>query len=133
MKKRIKDEREKGKIIGFVPTMGCLHPGHNSFAGQSVKECDITVMSIYVNSLQFGPNEDYKKYPRDLNRDIEFAKKTGVDFLFVPKEKDMYPAGFSSNVNVTALTEMLCGASRPGHFQGVTTIVLKLFNIIMPN
>ncbi len=133
MRNRLKNERKKAKIIGFVPTMGYLHPGHISLARQSVKECDVTVMSIYVNPMQFGPREDYKKYPRDLKRDAELAKKAGVDYLFVPSDEDMYPEGFSSKVSVTNVTEMLCGASRPGHFEGVTTVVLKLFNIIMPD
>ncbi|MFH1093138.1 MAG: pantoate--beta-alanine ligase [Candidatus Omnitrophota bacterium] len=133
MQNRIKEIRKKGKTIGFVPTMGYLHSGHISLAHQSVKKCDITVMSIYVNPMQFGPREDYKKYPRDLKADVKLAKKAGVDYLFVPSDSDMYPQGFSSKVVVTNVTEMLCGVSRPGHFEGVTTVVLKLFNIIMPD
>ncbi len=133
MRNRIKEMRKKAKTIGFAPTMGCLHQGHISLAHQSVKECDVTVMSIYVNPMQFGPREDYKKYPRDLKKDVELAKKAGVDYLFVPSDKNMYPEGFSSKVSVTNVTERLCGASRPGHFEGVTTVVLKLFNIIMPD
>lgn len=133
MRNRVKNERKKGKKIGFVPTMGYLHQGHISLAQKSVKECDITVLSIYVNPAQFGPGEDYNKYPRDLKRDAALAKDAGVDYLFVPPDRDMYPPGFSSKVSVTGLTQKLCGSSRPGHFDGVTTVVLKLFNIIRPN
>ncbi|MCK4994701.1 MAG: pantoate--beta-alanine ligase [Candidatus Omnitrophica bacterium] len=133
MKKCIKNERKKGPKIGFVPTMGYLHQGHISLAQQSVKECDVTVMSVYVNPTQFGLHEDYKKYPRDIKSDAALAKEAGVDYLFVPSDSDMYPLGFSSKVIVSNVTQMLCGASRPGHFDGVTTIVSKLFNIIEPN
>ncbi|MCG2713015.1 MAG: pantoate--beta-alanine ligase [Candidatus Omnitrophica bacterium] len=133
MQNRVKEMRKKAKRIGFVPTMGYLHPGHMSLAHQSVKECDITVMSIYVNPLQFGSGEDYEKYPRDLKKDITLSKKAGVDYLFVPSDYVMYPEGFSSKVSVTNVTQTLCGASRPGHFEGVATVVLKLFNIIMPD
>ena len=133
IQKRVENERKKSKKIGIVPTMGYLHQGHISLAKHSVKECDITVLSIYVNPTQFAPGEDYAKYPRDLKRDIVLAKKAGVDYLFVPTDRDMYPAGFSSKLIVSDFTQMLCGASRPGHFNGVTTIVLKLFNIIGPS
>ena len=133
MQNCVNNERKRGKTIGFVPTMGYLHAGHISLAAQSVKESDITVLSVYVNPAQFAPGEDYKKYPRDLKRDAALAKKAGVDYLFLPKDSEIYPAGFSSKVSVTGLTQRLCGASRPGHFDGVTTVVLKLFNIIGPN
>ncbi len=133
MQNCVKDLRRKAKKIGFVPTMGYLHQGHISLAHRCAKECDVAVMSIYVNPIQFGPREDFKKYPRDLENDIELAKKAGVDYLFIPSHKDMYPEGFSTRVRVSNVTEMLCGASRPGHFEGVATVVLKLFNIIMPD
>lgn len=133
IQKCIKKERKKARKIGFVPTMGYLHPGHISLVNQSVKECDITVLSVYVNPTQFGPKEDYKKYPRDLKNDIKLARKAGVNYLFIPDDCDMYPSGFSSEVSVSNVTQMLCGLSRPGHFNGVTTVVLKLFNIITPD
>jgi pantoate--beta-alanine ligase len=121
------------KTIGFVPTMGYLHEGHCSLVRKSVRECDVTVMSIYVNPLQFGPAEDFTKYPRDLNRDAALAKKNGVDYLFVPDDSEMYPASYRTRVEVDGITRTMCGASRPGHFQGVTTVVAKLFNIVMPD
>ena len=125
--------KSKGKKIGFVPTMGYLHQGHLSLINKSVKECDITVLSIYVNPSQFGPKEDFKKYPRDLKKDKSLAKKFGVDYLFAPEDRDMYPKGYQSWVQVNKIADVLCGASRPGHFKGVATVVLKLFNIILPD
>ncbi len=122
-----------GKSVGFVPTMGCLHEGHLSLVARSVKECDVTVVSIYVNPLQFGPREDLKKYPRDLKRDLSLTKKAGVDYVFVPRDKDMYPEKYLTGVEVGEITKVLCGASRPGHFKGVTTVVAKLFNIVLPD
>ncbi len=119
--------------VGFVPTMGALHKGHISLAEQAKKECSLVVMSIYVNPSQFGPNEDLDNYPRTLDADLQKANDAGVDIVFLPTDKEIYPEGYSSWVNVDGLTNVLCGASRPGHFRGVTTIVAKLMNIVKPN
>ncbi|MDD5505615.1 MAG: pantoate--beta-alanine ligase [Candidatus Omnitrophica bacterium] len=119
--------------IGFVPTMGALHAGHFSLIDKARKENDIVVVSIFVNPAQFGPGEDLKKYPRSLKKDIESCRKLGVDFVFLPDVKDMYPEGYSTFVNVENLSGVLCGASRPGHFRGVATVVAKLLNIIHPD
>jgi pantoate--beta-alanine ligase len=124
--------KKQGKIIGFVPTMGYLHEGHLSLLKQAVKDTDVAVMSIFVNPIQFGPREDFKKYPRDFKRDCRLAKKTGVDIIFYPSAKDMYPEGFQTYVDVVGLSRYLCGRSRPSHFKGVATIVAKLFNIVNP-
>lgn len=130
----IRTEKQLGKKIGFFPTMGYLHEGHGSLITQAVKQTDFVVMSIFVNPMQFGPNEDYESYPRDLERDQEFAKKLGVDLLFYPSVKEMYPSYPSLTVvSVNDLTSKLCGASRPGHFDGVATVVTKLFNIVQPD
>ena len=125
--------RRTGKKIGFVPTMGYLHDGHISLVRCAKKENDVVVMSIFVNPTQFGPNEDFERYPRDLRRDSEIAKREKVDFLFAPEVSDMYPEGFSTYVEVEGLTEGLCGARRPGHFRGVATVVTKLLNIVQPH
>jgi pantoate--beta-alanine ligase len=125
--------RKTGKTIGFVPTMGYLHEGHISLVRCARKENDVVVMSIFVNPTQFGPNEDFERYPRDLERDSRIAEKEGVNFLFVPSVSEMYPPGFATFVEVEGLTETLCGAKRPGHFRGVATIVTKLFNIVKPH
>lgn len=121
------------KRIGFVPTMGALHEGHVSLLRKAVKESDIVVLSIFVNPIQFGPGEDYKKYPRNFERDKAIAKNAGVDVMFCPLWKDMYPDGYKSYVEVRDLQGYLCGKSRPGHFAGVTTVVIKLFNIVQPH
>lgn len=118
---------------GFVPTMGYLHAGHGSLLKQAKSENDITVLSIFVNPLQFGPNEDYETYPRDEAKDLRFAEEAGVDLVFIPSAQEMYPSPTKTKVSVSELTERLCGASRPGHFDGVTTVVTKLFNIIQPD
>jgi pantoate--beta-alanine ligase len=123
--------KKEGKTIGFVPTMGYLHDGHISLVRAAKKENDVIVMSIYVNPTQFGPDEDYDKYPRDLERDRSLADKEGVDVIFTPVSGEMYPAGYDTDVEVKGhLTETLCGRTRPGHFRGVTTVVAKLFNIV---
>ncbi|MBU1044097.1 MAG: pantoate--beta-alanine ligase [Candidatus Omnitrophica bacterium] len=124
--------KKKSKTIGFVPTMGYLHNGHLSLIARSVKECDITVVSIYVNPLQFGPKEDFKKYPRDIKTDLKLCRQQNVDYVFIPKDEQIYPVGYMTEVRVKGITESLCGKSRPGHFSGVTTIVNKLFNIVKP-
>ena len=133
MRKYSGEARSKGKTIGFVPTMGYLHEGHLSLLKQAKKECDLAVLSIFVNLTQFGPAEDYKKYPRDLKRDKAIARGLGVDAIFFPAADKMYPPGFSTYVNVEGLSTVLCGRSRPGHFRGVTTVVTKLFNIVQPD
>ncbi len=122
----------RGQTIGFVPTMGALHEGHLSLMRRARGENDIVVSSVFVNPTQFGPSEDFKRYPRDLERDMALSEKVGVDVVFAPEPSDMYPEGYSTYVEVDRLTKTLCGASRPGHFRGVTTIVLKLFNIVRP-
>ncbi|WP_044640186.1 pantoate--beta-alanine ligase [Risungbinella massiliensis] len=121
------------RTIGFVPTMGFLHAGHLSLVHQAVSECDLVVMSIFVNPLQFGPNEDLARYPRDIERDRELAEQAGVDILFTPTVEEMYPRKIQTQVQVSGVTEKLCGASRPGHFEGVATVVSKLFHIVGPN
>ncbi len=125
--------KKEGKSIGFVPTMGCLHEGHLSLVKTARKHTDVVVMSIFVNPIQFGPNEDLDKYPRDFKRDEEMARLAGADVIFYPSEKDMYPNGYSTYVNVEKLTDTLCGASRPEHFKGVATVVAKLFGIVKPD
>ena len=122
----------KQKPIGFVPTMGFLHEGHLSLVDESVRENELTVMSIFVNPLQFGPNEDFDTYPRDADRDAELAKTHGVDILFMPTTEIMYPKKLTFSLKVTEKADVLCGRSRAGHFDGVVTVLLKLFNIIQP-
>lgn len=124
--------RQEGKKVGLVPTMGYLHQGHLSLAAAARMDCDIVVMSIFVNPTQFGPNEDYEAYPRDLSHDQVLAEGAGVDYLFAPQPGDMYPNGYSTFVNVEGVTDYLCGAKRPGHFRGVATVVSKLFHIVQP-
>jgi len=125
--------RRKGKIIGFVPTMGYLHEGHISLMRTALKKCDVLFVSIFVNPLQFGPNEDYSRYPRDFKRDEKLCKNAGVDYILYPNVKDLYPEGYSTYVDVEGITNQLEGEIRPGHFRGVTTVVLKLFNIVQPH
>lgn len=125
--------KKEGKSIGFVPTMGYLHEGHLSLARTAKKHTDVVVMSIFVNPLQFGPGEDFAKYPRDIKRDEDLARGAGTDIIFCPTVTEMYPYGYATYVNVERLTDNLCGKSRPGHFRGVTTVVTKLFGIIKPD
>lgn len=129
----VKMMKKEGKSIGFVPTMGYLHEGHMSLVKAAKKHTDVVVMSIFVNPLQFGPAEDFEKYPRDLRHDEELARDAGVDVIFYPSLKDMYPEGYATYVAVDKLIDTLCGESRPGHFKGVTTVVTKLFNIVKPD
>ncbi len=124
--------RLQNKSIGFVPTMGALHEGHLSLIRRSKKENDLTVLSIFVNPMQFGPREDYRTYPRDKKNDCLFAKKEKVDIIFSPSVYEIYPLGYLTYINVEKIADILCGKSRPGHFQGVTTIVGKLLNIVQP-
>lgn len=119
--------------IGFVPTMGYLHEGHASLFTRARQECELVVVSIFVNPLQFGPNEDFETYPRDEARDLQLAEQKGVDIVFLPDASEMYPTKPLTTVSVTQLTASLCGASRPGHFDGVCTVVSKLFNIVQPD
>lgn len=125
--------REQGKRIGLVPTMGALHVGHVSLIEAAVKNGDFVVVSIFVNPTQFCPGEDFEKYPRPLEADLEICKKAGVDVVFVPTSDQMYPSENLTWVIVEKLTEPLCGRNRPGHFRGVTTVCAKLFNIIAPD
>ena len=118
--------------IGFVPTMGFLHEGHLSLAKEAKKENDLLVMSIFVNPLQFGPNEDFDQYPRDEKRDIQLAKEIGTDILFIPSVEEMYPTKSAIQMTILDRTNVLCGESRPGHFDGVITVLTKLFHIIQP-
>jgi pantoate--beta-alanine ligase len=133
MKRVAAARRRAGESIGFVPTMGSLHEGHASLVRHARKKCDILVVSIFVNPIQFGPGEDFKKYPRDMRRDKALLSKLDVDYLFVPKAGDMFPKDFSGYVEVPVLSDKLCGKSRPGHFRGVATVVAKLFNIVSPD
>lgn len=126
-------EKRQGYSVGFVPTMGYFHEGHLSLMRRARRECGRVVVSLFVNPLQFGPQEDFERYPRDLDRDAALAKEVGVDVLFVPEVAAMYPPGYATYVEVAGLTEPLCGRSRPGHFRGVTTVVAKLFNIVQPD
>jgi pantoate--beta-alanine ligase len=125
--------RLEKKRIGLVATMGYLHEGHLSLIRRCRTYADISVVSIYVNPTQFGPQEDFNNYPRDLQRDKILAEEAGADIVFTPQNIEMYPPGFASLVKVERLTEWLCGASRPDHFQGVTTVVAKLFNLVQPD
>jgi len=121
-----------GKTLGFVPTMGHLHEGHLSLVRRARKENDVVVVSIFVNPTQFGPNEDYNQYPRDLDRDLKLLEREDVNYVFNPTVGEMYPVNYSTFVTVHGLTDVLCGKSRPTHFRGVTTVVMKLFNIVKP-
>lgn len=122
-----------GKTIGFVPTMGYLHEGHLTLAREAKRNNDIVVMSIFVNPLQFGPGEDYEAYPRDQKRDELLAEAAGVDLLFIPSVADMYDAEMSTKMTVVKRNNALCGNDRPGHFDGVVTVLAKLFHIVMPD
>ena len=125
--------RAVSKRIGLVPTMGYLHAGHLSLVRAARQDCDVVVMSIFVNPKQFGPQEDFATYPRDMAGDLRQAREAGVDAVFTPAVAEMYPPGFLTEVSVHELTSPLCGAARPGHFNGVTTVVAKLFNIVRPD
>jgi pantoate--beta-alanine ligase len=125
--------RAAGRSIGFVPTMGALHAGHRSLVQAARKACDYLVVSIFVNPAQFGPNEDYDRYPKTPEADLEACRVDGADLVFQPAVGEMYPGPRLTTVHVAGLTEGLCGASRPGHFDGVTTVVAKLFNIVTPD
>jgi len=132
MKQIAAEARRTERLLGFVPTMGALHEGHLSLVRAAKAQCSPVVASIFVNPKQFGPSEDFKKYPRTFDADREALEKMGVDFLFAPTPEEMYPAGFRSGVVVDGWSERLEGRSRPGHFRGVVTVVLKLFEIVQP-
>lgn len=128
-------ERSAGKRIGFVPTMGNLHSAHLALVETAKRNCEVAVCSIFVNPLQFGLNEDWDKYPRTLDADTQKLESVGCDYLFCPSDSEIYPNGMAeqTRVIVPSMTDVLCGASRPGHFEGVTTVVTKLFNIVQPD
>lgn len=133
LRQKLAPRRRAGQTIGFVPTMGYLHQGHLSLIGRAKSENDVTVVSIFVNPLQFGKNEDLEKYPRDLARDSAMLEQAGVDFLFAPGVEDMYPEPMQTAVDLPKLGSELEGEARPGHFAGVATVVTKLFNIVQPD
>lgn len=133
VRETVKENKLKGNSIGLVPTMGFLHKGHLSLIEKARKENDFVIVSIFVNLLQFGPNEDFEDYPSDLERDYKLATEVGANLIFNPSVEEMYPENWKSYVEVVELTDNLCGASRPGHFRGVTTVVSKLFNIAKPD
>ena len=132
MKQVTAEARKNDRVLGFVPTMGALHEGHLSLIRAAQKQCSPVVVSIFVNPKQFGPTEDFRKYPRTLDADRAALESLGVDYLFAPPPEEIYPPGFRSAVLVEGLSERLEGRSRPGHFRGVTTVVLKLLEIVQP-
>lgn len=133
MKEMARQARGENRIIGFVPTMGALHEGHTSLIARAKKECSPLIASVFVNPKQFGPNEDFAKYPRSFESDSEKLKQAGVDALFAPEAAEIYPKDFSTYVQVEDLSERLEGRSRPGHFRGVATVVMKLLQIVQPH
>lgn len=133
LRKEVEEIRKEGKIISFVPTMGFLHEGHLSLVRYAKANSDICVVSIFVNPTQFGPNEDFNRYPRDEKRDLELLEKENCDIVFIPSASEMYGEDFQTFVKVKKYSEILEGEFRPTHFEGVTTIVLKLFNIVQPH
>jgi pantoate--beta-alanine ligase len=133
MKEYARGARVEGRVIGLVPTMGALHEGHTALVARARQECSRVIASVFVNPKQFGPKEDYTKYPRDLPQDAEKLALVGVDVLFAPETADVYPDGFRTYVHVEGISERLEGRSRPGHFRGVATVVLKLFEIVQPH
>jgi pantoate--beta-alanine ligase len=133
VRQAVAEARGGGSTIGLAPTLGGLHAGHEALIRASVRDCDFTVVSVFVNPTQFGPAEDLAKYPRDLQGDAAKAEAAGADLVFAPAAEEMYPEGFATTVQVAELTEGLCGAFRPGHFDGVTTVCCKLFEIVQPD
>jgi pantoate--beta-alanine ligase len=133
MKARARALRSDGSVVGFVPTMGSLHEGHLSLVRMAGELSDSVVVSIFVNPTQFGPSEDLDRYPRDLERDVALLEEAGAAIVFAPEASDIYPRGYATVVHVQRLGEKLCGAFRPGHFDGVCTVVAKLFEIVRPN
>ena len=133
VRKYVKEWRKNGETVGLVPTMGFLHAGHQSLIKKSVEDNDRTVVSVFVNPMQFGPTEDLEAYPRDIDHDAALCENTGADLIFNPEPDEMYKDGFVSFVDMNGLTNHLCGLSRPVHFRGVCTVVSKLFNIVCPD
>jgi len=133
MRERARQARAENRVSGLVPTMGALHRGHLALIERAKKDCSPVIASIFVNPKQFGPNEDFSKYPRTFETDSEKLQQAGVDALFAPEAAEVYPAGFSAYVNVEGLSERLEGRSRPGHFRGVATVVMKLLQIVQPH
>lgn len=133
IRRRVAAARAAGKSVGFVPTMGALHVGHRALLDRSVAENDFTVCSVFVNPTQFGPSEDFDRYPRQLEEDRLLCEQAGADTIFAPSPQEMYAADHTTWVEEERLTEGLCGARRPGHFRGVTTVCMKLFNIVAPD
>jgi pantoate--beta-alanine ligase len=133
LRRTLQEYRRRGKTIGFVPTMGYFHEGHLSLMRRAKKECDMCVVSIYVNPKQFGPKEDLAKYPRDIKRDTSLITKENVDILFVPSDNVVYRKSFLTYIDVEKISEGLCGEFRPGHFKGVATVVAKLLNMVAPD
>jgi len=133
MKEQARQARAESRVVGLVPTMGALHAGHLSLVERARRDCSPVIASIFVNPKQFGPNEDFTKYPRTFESDSEKLERAGADFLFAPEPSEIYPGGFATYVNVDGLSEKLEGRSRPGHFRGVTTVVMKLLQIVQPN
>lgn len=133
VRKQVKAWKKEGCSVGFVPTMGYLHEGHGSLISRARQENDKVVVSIFVNPMQFGPGEDLESYPRDLDKDSAYCESLGADLIFHPEPEEMYTDGFCSYVDMSVLTEELCGLSRPVHFLGVCTVVNKLFNIVQPD
>ncbi|HET7615722.1 MAG TPA: pantoate--beta-alanine ligase, partial [Bacillales bacterium] len=133
MQQCMASEKKNGKSVGFVPTMGFLHEGHLSLANRSVRENDVTVMSVFINPLQFAPGEDFERYPRAFDNDRLEAEAAGVDYLFYPSKEEMYPGESAFALKVVKRTDVLCGKSRPGHFDGVATVLTKMFHIVMPD
>jgi len=133
MREQARQARAESRIVGLVPTMGALHAGHLALIERARRECSPVIASIFVNPKQFGPNEDFSKYPRALDSDRKMLEQAGVDSLFAPEPLEIYPNGFSTYVHVEGLSERLEGRSRPGHFRGVTTVVMKLLQIVQPN
>src|SRR6266849_4890211 len=130
MKETVRQARAENHVIGFIPTMGALHEGHISLIHRARADCSRVYASIFLNPTQFGPKEDLTKYPRTFEKDVEQLTATGVDVLFAPDSKEVYPTGFRTYVNVEALSDKLEGKSRTGHFRGVATVVLKLFEVV---
>ncbi|MFY3792887.1 pantoate--beta-alanine ligase [Ureibacillus sp. MALMAid1270] len=133
LKEQVKRAKSEGKSIGLVPTMGYLHEGHLTLADTARQDNDLVIMSIFVNPTQFGPNEDFESYPRDLERDCKLAETVGVDIIFAPSVEEMYPTDGGIYIRAGRQAEILCGASRPGHFDGVLQVVAKLFHLSEPN
>lgn len=133
VREQVKAWRKEGLSVGLVPTMGYLHEGHQSLIARAAAENDKVVVSVFVNPIQFGPNEDFATYPRDLEKDAALCEATGADLIFHPEPEEMYAPDFCTHVDMTGLTDNLCGAKRPGHFRGVCTVVSKLFHIVAPD